>query len=725
MRNGAIHAGRHRPPYDSATGLACLLLAVLIPTGSAQEIPLRLPQALILRAAQPENDPNLKAYGQVFDAVALGWRIVSPAVLEAEATPVGVKNGAQDKVGLILVVPAQTARVLTPMQAQWVLDLVERGATLVTEGISALSEKLGFRAASAIKVVQIEEAAFPEVMIVWQRPERVAPLQPPASAAVLTREKWTGAPLVALLPHGRGYCLLLATELDPVQGEGYARYPYFLHALRCAGVTFPFRSERLSAFFDYGYRAGVDLAYFARKWRRAGIQSLHASAWHFFEPDTERDDYLRRLIDACHRNGILVYAWLELPHVSEAFYERHPKWREKTAVRQDAHLDWRYLMNLKDADCFQAVATGLRGLLSRFDWDGVNLAELYFESPDGPKNSLRYTPFNDAVRSEFKAHHRIDPLDFFRENSPHYWRRDASSWTKFVDYRVEQVRLLNEQFLRLLSEIRASAKPHLDLILTFVDNLYDPQMREAVGADIKEILPLLERYDFTLVMEDPSTVWHLGPRRYSDLAQSYARLTRRTGRLGIDINIVDRWEPVYPTEKQTGIEFLQLFRHAGRNFQAVLAYSEQSILNQDLELVAHALAADVSGEVFGSGVLVKAGRPVVYRTGAGPADFRVDGNAWPCAAGDEVLLPAGLHRVAAVSASGGARPRLVRLNGDLLEARYAGEKGIEFSYRARGRAIVLFDRSPESLQVDGAPLTGSSAVFLLPPGGPHQVRATF
>ena len=55
-----------------------------------------------------------------------------------------------------------------------------------------------------------------------------------------------------------------------------------------------------------------------------------------------------------------MYAWLELPHVSEKFWADHPEWREKTAVLQDAQLDWRKLMNLTNRDCFRAVSDGVR-----------------------------------------------------------------------------------------------------------------------------------------------------------------------------------------------------------------------------------------------------------------------------------------------------------------------------------------------------------------------------
>jgi hypothetical protein len=682
----------------------------------AQAVPLRIPQAVIVRAAQPENDLNLRAYAQVFEAVSLGWRMVPAQSLAS-------LHGAPG--ALVLVVPARTARALSDPQREAALELARQGALLVTEEATPLSAALGFSAGVLVEVAQIEDQAYPDIMIVWERPGGVVSLQPPASATVLCREKWTRAPLAASLLYGRGRALLLAAELDPVQGDGFARFPYFIHALRDAGLVLPFRDDRLSALFDYSYRAQVDLEYFARKWRRAGIASLHVGAWKFWEPDPARDDYLNRLIAACHRNGILVHAWLEFPHVSEEFWNQHPQWREKTAVGQDAQLDWRYLMNLKDPECFRAVADGLRRLLVRFDWDGVNLGELYFESPRGPESPDRFTPLNATVRAEFKTRFGFDPLELFDQKSPRYWKRDAPSWKKFVDYRVEQVRALNERFLALVPELE-DGKRSMALALTFVDNLYDPKMREAIGADAKQMLPLLEKHDFTLILEDPGTVWHLGPRRYTDLAQSYAKLTPRTGRLGIDINVVERWQDVYPTKKQTGVELLELFHHAARNFRTVLVYFEQSILSQDLATIAHALAAEVSGENEADAVKITSRYGVTYDSGLEQAAFRVDGKPWPCADGGRVLLPAGEHRVQAEALpAGDARPRLVKLNGELRTAAYAEENAIQFSYAARARAIALFDRPFKTVLVDGHPLSLAAETFVMLPAGEHRVTVRF
>jgi len=183
--------------------------------------------------------------------------------------------------------------------------------------------------------------------------------------------------LAAGVRRGAGAVLWVATSPGPL---GYERFPYLLAALHDLGLEPPFRSARLWAFFDSAYRTRADLSYLAARWRKAGISSLHVAAWHYYEPEADRDAWLAKLIETCHREGILVYGWLELPHVSDRFWEDHPEWREKTAVLQDAQLDWRKLMNLSNRECFHAVSAGVRKLIERFDWDGVNLAELYFES---------------------------------------------------------------------------------------------------------------------------------------------------------------------------------------------------------------------------------------------------------------------------------------------------------------------------------------------------------
>ena len=328
----------------------------------------------------------------------------------------------------------------------------------------------------------------------------------------------------------------------------------------------------------------MDLDYFAERWRNSGISALHVAGWHYWEANAESHDYLRRLIDACHRRAILVYVGLELPHVSEKFWAEHPEWREQTALQQDAQLDWRKLMNLTSRPSFTEVSRGAKDVIGRFDWDGVNLAGLYFESLEGASNPARFTPMNSDVRAQFKQLRGFDPLELFGPGKP-----DPQRLRSFLDYRADLTRRQQEEWIDQIEAIRQT-RPNLDFALTHVDDRFDTRMRDLIGADAARVLPLLDHHDFTFLIEDPATIWNLGPDRYPQIASRYQPLTQQTGKLAIDINIVERYQDVYPTKQQTGTELFQLVHVAAQAFPQVALYFENSILSPDLPLLSSAAA---------------------------------------------------------------------------------------------------------------------------------------
>jgi hypothetical protein len=363
-------------------------------------------------------------------------------------------------------------------------------------------------------------------------------------------------------------------------------------------------------------------------------------------------------------------------------------------------------MNLADRDCFREVSAGVRSLLDRFDWDGVNLAELYFESLEGVANPSRFTPMNPAVRAGFQALRGFDPLDLFR--------KPGISPASFLAYRAGLARRIQEEWLDVLDSVRRR-KPGLDVVLTHVDDRFDTGMRDAIGADAAGVLPLLDRRSFTFLIEDPATVWHLGPQRYSAIASRYRALTRHQDKLAIDLNIVERYQNVYPTRQQTGAELFQLVHHAAASFPRVALYFENSLLPPDLGLLPSAAAAVTRFENLGPKIVVDSpsGVGIPWRGGA-----TVDGVPWPISDGDAVWLPAGAHTVEPAPELPG--PRVRRLTADLRAARILGPSAIEFSYDASARAIAILDR-PAAVEVDGVllPSAGSASVFL--PRGQHVV----
>lgn len=605
----------------------------------------------------------------------------------------------------------------SPLSAQQWLERAEHGSIIVLEGPSDLAEALGFKSGlKRVAVRSVEDVHAPQLSIVWEKGLELPVHEVPSNARVFLKERWESAPLMAGFRHGAGGVLWIAVSPG---ADGHERFPYLLQALADLGFEAPFRSARLWAFFDGAYRSRVDLDYFAAKWRKAGISALQVAAWHYYDRDPQQDEYLKRLIEACHRHSIVVYAWLELPHVSEKFWADHPEWREKTALLQDAQLDWRKLMNLTNRDAFQAASAGVRDLIRRYDWDGVNVAELYFESLEGYANPARFTPMNDDVRREFKALKGFDPVEVFDPASPRNPAKDAGGMRALLEYRAELARRQQTEWIGEIEKVRRE-NPNLDLVLTHVDDRFDTRMRDLIGADAARVLPLLEQHDFTFLIEDPATIWNLGPQRYPQIAQRYAPLTPAKDKLAIDINIVERYQDVYPTKQQTGTELFQLVHLASEAFPRVALYFENSILQPDVALLPSAAAAVTSVEQTGGKLAVasKFGAGVPWSGAA-----LVDGRPWPVRDAGVVWLPAGRHVVEVAQKDTSAH--LLDLNAELRGANVSA-KGFDIAYQSNSRALARLERVPAKVELDGAPvkLQMIGDVLVLP-RGQHLLSVTF
>lgn len=587
---------------------------------------------------------------------------------------------------------------------------------VIVEGTGAAAQKLGITAkADSVSVRQICDVHAPKMQIIWQQALNVPVVDLPSGFEVFATEKWKGAPVMAGKRTAHGAILWIASS----PGEsGIERYPYILQALADLGLPVEVRSTNLWAFFDSSYRIRADVDYLARRWRQSGISVLHVAAWHNVEPDPVQDEFLKKLIEACHRNAILVYAWLELPHVSEKFWADHPAWREKTALGQDAQLDWRKLMNLQNPDCRREVEKQIGRLLREFDWDGVNVAELYFESLEGASNPARFTPMNDDVREEFKRTAGFDPKLLFEPGSAYAGATHPDALRKFLEFRSQLASRMQAEWLDSMDRLKAS-KPYLDVVLTHIDDRFEPGIRDALGADVARSLPLIRARRSTLLVEDPATLWNLGPERYSKLAQKYRELTPERRDIAVDINVVERYQDVYPTKKQTGVELLELVHEAAASFAHVALYFENSLEKQDLNLLPAAATTAQAASTGVDEIEMRAPEPtrVAWR---GPVE--VDGKPWPFENADSVLAPAGTHRLSA----GTARPPVLisDFNGDIRSALSFANR-VDVSYESRSRAVATLGSPVSSVEVDGAPFwrpePGEDANTVLLPAGQHVV----
>ncbi len=584
------------------------------------------------------------------------------------------------------------------------------GKILILEGASPAAAKAGIASEPrTVTVRQICDVHAPKMQIIWEKPVSMTPSTLPPDYQIFAKERWSGAPMLAGKRTAHGAILWLAVSPGDT---GIERFPYLLQALVDMGWSAPAQTTTLWAFFDSSYRIRADPEYLAERWRRTGIGVLHVAAWHNMEPDAAQDEYLTKLIAACHRNAISVYAWLELPHVSEKFWADHPQWREKTAVGQDAQLDWRKLMNLQNPECRAAITGEIQMLLGRFDWDGVNLAELYFESLEGATNPARFTPFNEDVRAEFQKQAGFDPELLFDANSEYSASKNKAALRKFLDYRADLAARMQRQWLDTMDQLRKS-KPYLDVVLTHIDDRFDAGIRDELGADVARTLPVIAARKDTLLIEDPATLWALGPDRYARLADKYKQLSKDEKHFAVDINVVERYQDVYPTKKQTGVELFELLHQASVSFGRVALYFENSLEKQDLALLPAAATA-TRVEQIAPDELKLDGPDVTRIAWRGPAE--IDGHIWPIQNQNSVLAPEGKHTLSAGVEK--APITISDFNGAVSSAT-VNAKEVDVAYESRTRAIAILGTPVSSIEVDGEKLAADRSGFVLLPAGQH------
>ena len=664
----------------------------------------------------PAFESTLTAYG-------LPWRRFDPA--------------KQPSADAFLILPHGT--VLDDNAQQRLLKWVEQGGRVVLEGRSPLAEKLGFDFnGDKFTAKYLQDFLMPEVPVRLARPVEVERFTPPPASVVLVQETAADAPLAVAARAGDGLAIYLGLELDPETGLGYTRFPFLVQHLRQRfGIEPPLTADGAEFYFDPGFRDRTSLERLVLSWHAEGIRAVYAAAWHFYPKWTFDYD---RLIRLCHQQGIAVYAWLELPEVSEKFWVEHPEWREKTVTGLDAEIGWRKFMNFANPDCRAAALQFVDQLLAGHDWDGVNIAELCFDSADGLKDPAGYIPMNAEVRARFQQQSGFDPQLLFQADSPRQWQNNPAGLAQWNRFRTG---LTRDWLAEVLDHVGAK---HLDVIVTSLDSLLSPEILQNNGCDSRDVIALMDRHDFTLQVEDPEAMWSESPVRFDRLGAAYRQVVHDPSRLMFDINVVNRrGDGLAPTKLASGTELALTVRSAALAGNGrVGMYSEASILPEDRAMLPFVLGACAGVNWGTNAAVVEAHRPVrfQYATVADPVSWwnvfphtsyepwpvpGLDGHTWPCGVKSIALLPGGKHTL--TYPAGGAKETIwikdVTAPFTNLQETAAG---FALDYTSPRRAWLTLSREPSAIINDGKPgqepvaVAGGFDWLVELPAGRHHVE---
>jgi len=620
----------------------------------------------------------------------------------------------------LLVLPSSSASSLNASQLEIILESVRNGDTaLITSGFSPLTDKLGIEKMSQqVDVHSIADTYYPDVEISWETSSTVTAFESPEDAEFIYIDRKTETPLVITSPFGQGRYIFLATPLDEKSTLGSKRYPYFLsHVFRCLQFFPLVRARNVEVFFNPGDREEIAIEDLVKLWRRSGVRIIHAAAWQVFPEWTY--DY-KRLIHLAHTNAMLVYAWLEPPYVHEKFWLKHPEWREKNPDGEDAVAGWRKPMALGDPEILRAVLEEWRSLLERFDWDGVMINRLGFETGEEEEYFKSYTPFHPRVREHFFKEAGFDPIKLFDTESDYYRDKNPAALQKYEQFRNLLAKRYAESLLDMLQELMASGRNYWELILTYDSRRINSAM------NLQTLLEFKQKYSAKLqLIPSRDNQWE-SPGDEFEVIQLVISPSQ-------DDSV---FHPLAPTTYPTGSGFYHLLQKYNRAAKRFTIFSENSLYDIDTQMVPLLLASGTTRFWDRKGLFIESpsSGEIVFSEKS-LESLTIDGAPAGSFHRNRLILPVGKHYITPVTSSWNssnnhsASARLVDSSVDLLRSEIM-KRGIKIDYRTDQRAILVINEKPiriylQSRQLKAKPEKGLRGwAVTLPPGEQSVVIIT-
>jgi len=605
----------------------------------------------------------------------------------------------------LIIVPYATAKLLSDFAVlNHVMNAVKLGSNIITDGLSDIAVSLGLKLQKEqVNISTIGDSYFSSDTLYWTNPHISYVFDNTTRKdSILAFDKISQKPIALSGSFGKGHFISISTLFDPNTTKGYSRFPFLIEWMeRFLGLQRIAERKSVEMYFDPGMRDdNLNIDSLAELWQQRLIKRIYVAGWYY----DNNVDY-KAIIDACHQNGIQAYCWLETPEINKTFWDKHPEWREKTATGRDANVDWRKLMNLADTACRKQVCKELDSLLMKHDWDGVNLAELYFEPhPQGFDNPNNFTPMNTIVRNEFKQKSGFDPIELFNPQSSNFWKTNKKSWRQFADYRKVLSYRLKCQFLEFLNSVK-NKKIGFDVMMTGIDVSLQPAESDNIGESTELTLDLYKKYGISLQIEDPSNCWGSGPERYAELGTLYRKTVKDENRLVFDCNVVGSHEKGFggfPSEKPSGEEIRQIAYNMTVHNVRPAFYAEDGVRLIDFKNISTVLAnkAQISYENTNEWS-INSPYSIIVNTGSKNCSILLDDKPWLAGKNGKIIIPKGKHIVRCDTMQTAIKSlSLVSISSE-LESAHFDENELQFSYfEALTSCYAIINIKPKTIFID-------------------------
>jgi hypothetical protein len=176
------------------------------------------------------------------------------------------------------------------------------------------------------------------------------------------------------------------------------------------------------------------------------------------------------IVSAFHNEGLKCRLRL-YPTTDGEAYKVHPEWRQ-ILLNGESKYDWRLYLCPNDPEFAAFMQNKINVICSEVEYDGIQLAEPWFEVWGGayPSNPVKgaYACLCSDCREKFQSKFGIDPLHLFQEENPLYFEKPENKdiYEKWVKFRVDTI----NQFSNQCYDSAHNARPDIHIVHMYLSD---------------------------------------------------------------------------------------------------------------------------------------------------------------------------------------------------------------------------------------------------------------